>query len=181
MVPLLLLLCSLCLGAHTKHVIEESDLTVEDYGTDTEDDIFKLYDITFFPEETGLHQRNKRYAQAQTTLCLMTFNIENYYSGPDNRNRNQALASVSVKTVAWITIQQCGIWWWYNLSPCWTSQILTMDNIARRTGSEKRITGLNAGFGGSACVYISKTSGLEWNCKTWGSRPIQRYKMWASE
>lgn len=98
MVTLLLLLCSLCLGAHTKHVIEESDLTMEDYGVGTKDDIFKLYDFTFFPDETDLHQRNKRYAQAPTTLCLMTFNIENYYSGPDNRKRNPAIASVSVET-----------------------------------------------------------------------------------
>ena len=97
MVAFLLLLCILCTGTQAEYTTEESDFMVEASDkVDTTDDVFKLYDFTFFPEETDQHQRTKRFTQTPTTLCLMTFNIENYASGPDNRNRNQAIVKVSV-------------------------------------------------------------------------------------
>ena len=92
----LLLLCILCLGTQAKYTTEESDFTVDASDkVDTTDNVIKLYDFTVFPEH---HQRTKRFTQTPgpTPLCLMTFNIENYFSGPDNRNRNQAIVNVSV-------------------------------------------------------------------------------------
>ena len=93
----LLLLCILCLGTQAEYITEESDFIGEaSHKVDITDDVFKLHEFTFFPEETDHHQRTKRLTQKPTTLCLMTFNIENYASGPDNRNRNQAIVNVSV-------------------------------------------------------------------------------------
>ena len=97
MVAFLLLLSILCPGTQAEYTNQESDLTVKASDeVDITDDVFKLYDFTFFPEETDQHQRTKRLAQTPTTLCLMTFNIENYAGGPDNHNRNQAIVNVSV-------------------------------------------------------------------------------------
>ena len=99
MVAFLVLLCILCPGTQAGYTTEESDFVIEASDkVDTTDDVpqVKLYDFTFFPEETDQHQRTKRLTQTPTSLCLMTFNIENYASGPDNRNRNQAIMNVSV-------------------------------------------------------------------------------------
>ena len=72
----LLLLCILCLGTQAKYTTEESDFTVDASDqVDIPDNVIKLYDFTFFPEESEQHQRTKRFAQTPTTLCLMTFNI----------------------------------------------------------------------------------------------------------
>ena len=118
---LLLLLCTLCLGAHAAHTIVESDLKGEGYGMDTKDDhddIFKLYDFTFFPDETDLHYQNKRYSSVfAPTLCFMTFNIENYSAGKDKRGRNGPIARVSDSTT-----DSCCAGSTQSVSsiPCWT-------------------------------------------------------------